>query len=45
MAARALDFLVCGRMDLFPTNFSVFVATREPWPPGSMNCGNVPETD
>ena len=35
MAARALDFLVCGainficlRMDLFPTNFSVFVATR-----------------
>ena len=25
--------------------FSVFVATREPWPPGSMNCGNVVETD
>ena len=32
-------------MDLFPTNFSVFVATRESWPPGSTNCGNVQETD
>ena len=31
-------------MDLFPTNFSVFVVIREPWPPGSMNCGNVLET-
>ena len=38
MAARALDFLVCGaitklaclRMDLFPINFSVCVATGEP---------------
>ena len=40
MAARALDFLVCEastnlaclRMDLFPTNFSVCVAPRGPWP-------------
>ena len=31
-------------VDLFPTNFSVFVATREPWPPGSTNYGNVQET-
>ena len=53
MAARALDFLfvepsmnlTCLRMDLFPANFSVFVATREHWPPGSMNCGNVLGTD
>ena len=31
-------------MALFPTNFSVCVATREPWPPGNTNCGNVPAT-
>ena len=36
--------LICLRMDLFPTNFSVFVATRDPWPPGSMNCRNVLKT-
>ena len=28
-------------VDLFPTNFSVFVATRELWPRGSTNYGNV----
>ena len=52
MAARALDFLVygaiknlaCLHMDLFPTNVSAYVATREPWPPGSKNCWNVLET-
>ena len=52
MAARALDFLVCGAINephlpadgSIPNQFSVFVATREPWPPGSRNCGNVQET-
>ena len=34
----------CLRMVLFPINFSVYVATRGPWPPGSTNCGNVPAT-
>ena len=29
---------ICLRMDLFSTNFSVFIATSEPWPPGSTNC-------
>ena len=53
-ADRALDFaclcshqqtsLACG-MEIIPTNFSVFVATGEPWPPGSMKCGNVLGTD
>ena len=33
--------LTCLRMDKVPTNFSVFVVTREPWPPGNTNCGNV----
>ena len=54
MAARARDFLVCGAINelhlpadgsVVPTKFSVFVSTREPWPPGSTNCGNVLETD
>ena len=49
-AARALDFflfvepstnLTCLRMDLFPTNFSVFVVTRKFKPPGNTNYGNV----
>ena len=49
VAARALDFLVCGATNeprlladgSTPNKFSVFVATREPWPPGSTNCGNA----
>ena len=53
MAARAPDFLVCGAINerrlpvdgSIPNHFSVFVATRETWPPGSTNCGNVLETD
>ena len=47
MAARALEPSTnptCLRMDLSATNFCVFVVIREPWPPGSMNCGNVLET-
>ena len=52
MAARALDFLVCGAINehhlhadgSIPNQFSVFVATREPWPPGSTNYGHVLET-
>ena len=52
MAARALDFLVCGAINepclladgSVPNQFSVYVATREPWAPGSMNCENVLET-
>ena len=34
----------CGWIYSQPS-FSVFVATREPWPPGSTNRGNVFETD
>ena len=52
MAARALDFLVCGAINephlpadgSIPNQFFVFVATREPWPPGNTNNGNVQET-
>ena len=52
MVARALDILVCGPINethlpadgSIPKAFSVYVATREPWPPGSVNCGNVLET-
>ena len=52
MAARALDFLVCGAINephlpadgSIPNQFFVFVATREPWPPGNTNYGNVQET-
>ena len=49
MVARALDILVCGAINephlpadgSIPNQFSVYVATTEPWPPGSVNCGNV----
>ena len=32
----------CLRVVVFPIIFSVCVATREVWQPGSTNCGNVP---
>ena len=49
MAARGLDFLVCGAINeprlsadgSFPNNASVCIAPREPWPPGNANCGSI----
>ena len=53
IAARALDFLVCGAINeprlpadgSIPNQFFCFRCALEPWPPGSTNYGNVLETD
>ena len=52
MAARALDFLVCGAINELhlPADGSIpnqffCVLCDQPWPPGSTNYGNVQETD